>query len=61
VFKVGLPETRENFFTKENYPQKVDTDQTQKKFDVQVILIYYYFDIRKNKNKSEPFKLVQRD
>ena len=24
---VGLPEARRNFFTKENYPQKVDTDE----------------------------------
>ena len=27
---VGLPEARRNFFTKENYPQKVDTDVIRK-------------------------------
>jgi len=33
---VGLPETKRIFFTKENYPQRVDTDDKKEKFALKI-------------------------
>jgi len=36
VYRIGvsLPKTRRIFFTKENYPQRVDTDPKPEEFDI---------------------------
>jgi hypothetical protein len=43
---VSLPKTRGNFFTKKNYPQKVDTDCQEREIDKNIENILNYKTIK---------------
>jgi len=49
---VSLPEARRNFFTKENYPQRVDTDEVNSYFDRNKGACYNLFGFKANNSRA---------